>query len=66
MSYLTRMDVFLFASMALVFLAFAQAVATAALSASDREKLATRFNRAARWIFPGLYLLIHLFAWRIY
>jgi len=66
LSYLTRMDVFLFASLALVFLAFAEAVATAVLSASDRERLASRFDRAARWIFPSLYLLIHLFTWRIY
>jgi len=63
--YLTRLDIFLFASLALVFLAFSEAVATAILNASGRENLAIRIDRTARWIFPGLYVLIHVLVWNI-
>jgi gamma-aminobutyric acid receptor subunit beta len=65
LSYLTRMDIFLFCSLALVFLAFTEAVATAVLNASNREKLALRFDRTARWLFPCVYILIHLVVWNV-
>jgi hypothetical protein len=61
--YLTRMDFFLFISLALVFVSFAEAVATAVLSASNREGLALRTDRWARWVFPGLFAVVHLVVW---
>ena len=63
LSYLTRMDVFLFASLAIVFFAFSEAVATAVLTKSNRESLALRIDRAARWVFPMLFVASHLVIW---
>lgn len=63
LSYLTRMDVFLFASLALAFLAFAEAVVTAVLHASDRKSLALSMDRRARWLFPSAFGLLHLVVW---
>ena len=63
LSYLTRMDVFLFASLAIVFVAFAEAVATAILTNTNREGLALRLDRAARWVFPLFFAAIHLVIW---
>ncbi len=63
--YLTRMDVFLFASLAIVFFAFAEAVATAVLTKADRDKLALRIDRAARWVFPVLFATIIGVVWTL-
>lgn len=63
LSYLTRMDVFLFASLALVFLAFAEAVATAVLNAGNRQSLSRRLDGWARWIFPVLFGVFNLVIW---
>jgi hypothetical protein len=63
LSYLTRLDLFVLASLALVFLAFLQAVATAALTASDRAGLATAIDRKARWLFPAFFAFVHLANW---
>jgi hypothetical protein len=62
-SYLTRIDIFLFASLAIVFVAFAEAVATAVLKATDREKLSLTIDRWARVIFPAAFALIHAALW---
>jgi hypothetical protein len=63
LSYLTRMDVFLFLSLALALLAFAEAVTTAVLHTSDREALALRLDRWARWLFPAAFAAIHVALW---
>jgi hypothetical protein len=63
LSYLTRMDVFLFSSLALAFLAFSEAVMTAVLKARDREALALRIDRWARWVFPIMFAALHLVLW---
>ena len=63
LSYLTRMDVFLFASLALAFLAFAEAVTTAVLKAGGREALALRLDRWARWLFPAAFAALHAALW---
>ena len=63
LSYLTRMDVFLFSSLALAFLAFVEAVLTAVLKARDREAVALRFDRWARWLFPAAFGVLHLVLW---
>ena len=63
LSYLTRMDIFLFSSLALAFLAFAEAVTTAVLNAGKREALALRLDRWARWLFPLAFSALHLALW---
>jgi len=63
LSYLTRMDVFLFSSLALAFLAFGEAVMTAVLKARDREALALSVDRWARWLFPTVFAVLHLVLW---
>jgi len=63
LSYLTRMDVFMFVSLALAFLAFSEAIATAVLKASERERLALSMDRWARWLFPALFAAVHLAVW---
>ena len=51
-SYLTRMDFFVFSSLVLVFLAFGEAMLTCTLATQDRLSLARRIDVFARWIFP--------------
>ena len=63
LSYLTRMDIFLFSSLVLAFLAFAEAVMTAVLKAGDREALALRIDRWARWVFPATFAILHVVLW---
>ena len=64
-SYLTRMDLFLFFSLALAILAFGEAVLTAVLQASDREALALRIDRWARWLFPAAFAALHVAMWML-
>jgi hypothetical protein len=63
LSYLTRMDIFLFSSLALAFLAFGEAVMTAVLKAREQEALALRIDRWARWVFPITFAILHLVLW---
>ena len=65
LSYLTRMDIFLFFSLALAILAFGEAVVTAVLQASDREALALRIDRWARWLFPAAFAALHVALWML-
>jgi hypothetical protein len=65
LSYLTRMDFFLFVSLALALLAFAEAVTTAVLKAQDRETLALRMDRWARWLFPIAFGALHVVMWTL-
>lgn len=65
LSYLTRMDVFLFSSLALAFLAFGEAIMTAVLKARKREELALRIDRWARWVFPSTFAVLHLVLWTV-
>ncbi len=62
LSFLTRLDKFLFASLALVFIAFAEAVATAVLAKHERGTLAVAIDRWARWSYPFALGLVHLVA----
>jgi hypothetical protein len=63
LSYLTRMDIFLFFSLALAILAFGEAVLTAVLHTSEREALALRIDRWARWLFPAAFAALHVALW---
>lgn len=60
-SYLTKADVFIIGSTLLVFTCLGEAVATGYLAKSDREKLARRVDRVAKWIYPFAFLA--LVAW---
>ena len=57
-SYLTRMDLFLFGSTLLVFLSLIEVVATSRLAKSRRLELARRFDIVCRLGFPLLYALV--------
>ncbi len=61
-SYLTRFDVFVFGTTLLVFLAMIEVVITTGLAKSDRLALAWRLDRVCRMVFPGLLVLIALYA----
>ncbi len=63
LSYLTRMDIFLYSSLALAFLAFGEAVLTGVLNARDRDALSLRIDRWARWIFPIVFATLNLVLW---
>ena len=59
-SYLTRMDIFIFCSSVLIFLTFSEAIVTAALAAKSNEALALRIDLYSRWIFPSVYIIVFL------
>jgi len=54
-AYITRMDIFIGVSIALVFLAFVEAIATGMLFKGGKEKLALKIDRSARIGFPALF-----------
>ena len=62
-SYLTRLDYYVYASLLLQFLAFAVALASTYLASQDRHSLALRVDRVARLFFPGAFLVINLVFW---
>ncbi len=57
-SYLTRMDFFVYASLALVFVAYLEALFTVGLASVGREAVAQRIDRAARVVMPLAFSLI--------
>jgi hypothetical protein len=57
-SYLTKMDYLVYSSLSLVFLAFLEAIITSKLAASGKKKLALRFDRLSRWVFPVLFIIV--------
>ncbi|KAA1189457.1 hypothetical protein F0M18_13935 [Pseudohalioglobus sediminis] len=54
--YLTRMDLFLFCSTLLVFVALVEVVLTSRLARSDRVELARQYDFYSRMVFPAAYL----------
>ena len=56
--YMTRLDYFTFGSTLLVFLALLGVVATSYLSATDRERIARRFDLWARGLFPASFVFL--------
>ena len=62
-SYLTRLDHFVYASLSLQFLAFAEALTSTHLAANDNHALALRLDGAARFLFPAGFLAINLWFW---
>ncbi|WP_439106592.1 hypothetical protein [Congregibacter sp.] len=63
--YLTRMDLFLFGSTMLVFLALLEVVITSRLAQSRTDTLAYSIDGVCRFVFPLAYVLIAVFTLRI-
>jgi hypothetical protein len=61
-SYLTRLDVFVFSATLLVFLAMVEVVITTAMARNERIKGARWLDRACRLIFPGALVLVVFYA----
>lgn len=61
-SYLTRLDVFVFSATLLVFLAMVEVVVTTAMARNERIKGARWLDRACRLIFPGALALVVFYA----
>jgi len=57
-AYLTKIDFFVYSSLALVFMAFAEAMITINLAGMNRTPDAKRMDRISRWLFPAVFLLI--------
>ena len=62
-SYLTHIDYFVYASLSLVFLAFAEALTTCTLAAQDHMTLARRIDLCARGVFPAAFVTIQFLFW---
>ncbi len=62
-SYLTRIDYFMFFSMLLVFFVFIEAVVTCTLVSQKKIAVAKRIDWYARFIFPLLYIAMTLYFW---
>lgn len=52
LSYLTRMDIFIFFSTFLVFTTLLEVILVTSLARSDHLQAALRIDRCARWVFP--------------
>jgi glycine receptor alpha-4 len=61
LSFLTRMDYFVFSCTFLVFLSLVTVVFISRLQLKQRETVANKLNNHCRWIFPGLFLLVICF-----
>ncbi len=64
-SYLTRMDVFVYTSLTFVFLAFVEALITGGLAARGRDTTAHRLDLICRYVFPFGFLGITLWFWQV-
>lgn len=60
--YLTRVDRFVFGSLILVFLALIEAVTSGTLASQGKEAFAKTLDRWSRFIFPGSFFLVFIFA----
>lgn len=64
-SYLTRMDVFVYTSLTFVFAAFVEALITGGLAARGKEATAYRLDLICRFVFPLGFLGITLWFWQV-
>ena len=62
-SYLTQMDHFVYASLALVFLAFVEALTTCYLAVRGSPQASRRLDRIPRLLFPACFLGINIWFW---
>ncbi len=63
-SYLTRMDYFVYGSLALVFAAHLEALTTSNLSLKGKDVIALRIDRWARVLWPICFLAVFVLFWR--
>ncbi len=64
--YLTRMDLFVYTSLAFVFLAFLEAITSGRIAAQGKEPLALRIDLVSRFMFPLAFLGVILWFWKIF
>ena len=57
-SYLTRMDMFIYGSLVLVFIALLEALTTCILAAHGKGGIARRFDWWCRGIFPAAFIAL--------
>jgi hypothetical protein len=57
-AYLTKIDFFVYSALALVFLAFAEAVTTIKITNEGNIKKARKIDRISRWLFPSVFIVI--------
>jgi len=62
-SYLTRLDIFVYSSLVFVFLPFVQALTTCSLAAHGKELLARRLDRWSQVIFPLAFAAALMWFW---
>jgi hypothetical protein len=64
-SYLTRMDVFIFCSTVLIFITLVEALATGVFAATGKEPLAIKIDYHSRWIFILIYIFVFFYAFKM-
>jgi hypothetical protein len=52
LSYLTRMDIFIFGATLLIFVAFVKVIVEAGLVHAEKLSVASRIDGVCRWLFP--------------
>lgn len=62
-SYLTRLDYFVYASLCFVFLAFVEALTTCYAALRGHDQFSTRLDLWSRWIFPIGFILVLFWLW---
>lgn len=63
--YLTRMDHFIYGSVVLVFMAFAEGVLTCTMSVHGAQAQAQRIDHWARWMFPAAFAVLLIVAFLV-
>jgi hypothetical protein len=63
-SYLTRMDYFVYGSLGMVFAAYLEALTTSNLALKKKYALALRVDRGARVLWPACFTLVFVLFWR--
>jgi hypothetical protein len=61
-SYLTRMDVFIFCSTILIFVTLLEALLTAVFAAKGKDELANKIDFHSRWVFILIYVFVFFYA----
>jgi hypothetical protein len=62
-NYLTRLDIFVYSSLVLIFLALVEALSTCTLAAHGNVALANRIDKGARIAFPAVFAAVLIWFW---
>ena len=60
-AYTTEVDIYILGCSCLIFLALGEAIITARLARNKKHKLSLAIDRAMRWIYPVVFLILFLF-----